>query len=88
MGLFSAYIWHNSSLLYHFRHLSGRNIYSAFILSEKVVFCDYMTWNAGISEFIRMQKTYVFNEKYLISFDELKSGVEELTKYFDQNFGE
>jgi len=47
MGLFSAYIWHNSSLLYHFRHLSGRNIYSAFILSEKVVFCDYMTWNAG-----------------------------------------
>lgn len=49
MGLFSAYIWHNSSLLYHFRHLSGRNIYSAFILSEKVVFCDYMTWNAGNS---------------------------------------
>ena len=51
MGLFSAYIWHNSSLLYHFRHLSGRNIYSAFILSEKVVFCDYMTWNAGIKPY-------------------------------------
>ena len=55
MGLFSAYIWHNSSLLYHFRHLSGRNIYSAFILSEKVVFCDYMTWNAGCIHFQQFQ---------------------------------
>ena len=49
MGLFSAYIWHNSSLLYHFHHLSGRNNYGAFILAKKVVFCDYMTWNAGIT---------------------------------------
>jgi hypothetical protein len=61
MWLFSTHIWHNSLLLYHFYHLSGRNIYGAFILSEKVVFCDYMTWNADITYlylFIRQHFTY------------------------------
>ena len=28
--------------------LRERNNHGEFILAEKVVFCDYMTWNAGI----------------------------------------
>ena len=34
-----------------FHNLNGRDNHGAFIPAEKVVFCDYMTWNAGNIQF-------------------------------------